>query len=224
MIVICTHQSPQVLERMLSSIKRCEQVPHRIAVVETSDSQVSKPIADEFGCLFTNTELKYEIGAYNHAMNEFPDEDEYFMFQDSLEMMQPGWEYHYRELSHGQKMVAMCTYTLLEDPCPLCGKKEFESLYGMEWPLSDATAVLSNCFYIPQSAKRKLKEFGIDRLVANDKNDTYATERVLGAIAHYTCGFDKVATILGDYIWHVDRFIDNTGFTIYIQKYILRRQ
>jgi hypothetical protein len=225
MIVICTHQSPEILRRMLVSIRKFEQESHKILVVETSNSQMSKSVADEFNCLFSNTELKYEIGAYNHALDIFPNEDEYFMFQDSLEMVQHQWESHYRILSEGRKMVAMCKYTLLEDPCPLCGKKEFESLYGLEWPLQEASAVLCNCFYVPQSAAKKLKEFGINKLTANDKNDTYATERVLGAIAHYTCGFDSVATILGDYVSGENfSFLPNTGFTIYIQKYIHKRQ
>lgn len=223
MIVICTHKSPDVLKRMVSSIRNFSTEEHKILLVETSDSEISKVVAEEYNCLFTNSELKYEIGAYNHAMNLYPDESEYFMFQDSLEILSFGWENAYRKLSEGEKMVAMCEYPLLEDPCPNCGKNEFELLFNKPFP-DTAKAVMCNSFYITQNGLVKLKEFGINKLVAYDKNDTYISERILGCIAYYSCGFADVSTILGEWVWSVDRFLPNTGFTKYINKYIYKRQ
>lgn len=224
MIVICSHKSPDVLKNIVSSIRKKSLENHQILIVETSDSQISYPIAKEYGCLFTNSELKYEIGAYNHAMNIYPNENEYFMFQDSLEIVQDGWEHHYRELSRNEKMVAMAAYPLIEDPCPLCGKQEFESLYGFKWPIDYASAAMCNCFYLPLSAKNNFKLFGIDKLKAENKNDTYAVERILGAIAYYACGFESVSALLGDWHWDGNQFLPNTGFTKTIQKLIFKRQ
>lgn len=223
-IVVCTHKSPDTVKNFISSIRKYSKENHKILIVETSDFQISKPIAQEYNCLFTNSDLKYEIGAYNHAMNLYPNENEYFMFQDSLEIVQENWEYHYRELSKNTQMVAMATYALIEDPCPLCGKKEFEELFGFEWPIANASAVMCNCFYLPYAAKENCKLFGIDKLKAENKNDTYAVERVLGAIAHYACGLESVSSLLGDWHWDGNKFTANTGFTQTIQKLILKRQ
>ena len=74
MIVICTHQSPQVLETLLESIRRFSTEKHRILVVETSQSHISKDIAHKYDAIFENTEKKYEIGAYQHAIKTYPNE------------------------------------------------------------------------------------------------------------------------------------------------------
>jgi len=224
MIVVCTHQSPQILELFLSSYQNCKTEDHKVLIVETSESQVSKDIANNYGCLFTNSALKYEIGAYNHAIKLFPNEDEYLMIQDSFEFIQPGWEKIFRQLSCGKKLVSICNYKLTEDPCPGCGKAEFEALFNKSFPSSEAYGVLSNSFYVPQSGMKMLIDFGIEKLKAENKNDTFATERVLGAMAHCSCGYDDLSTLLGPYEWIVDRFTDQTGFTIYIQKHIKGRQ
>lgn len=208
---------------MLESIEKKSE-NHKILIVETSESQESCDIASRHKCIFTNTNLKYEIGAYNHALNMFPNEQEYFMFQDSLEILKSGWEDVFRRLSKGEKMVSLCSYALLDDPCPGCGKDVFEQLFGLEFPVNNASGVLANSFYIPISAKNKLKEFGIEKLLANNKNDTYGTERILGAMAYYACGYDDLSTELGNYIWSVDRFLPDIGFTQYIQKNIPKRQ
>ena len=99
MIVVCTHRSPVILERFLSSLRNKSNEDHRILVVETSDSNESEDIAKKYNAIFTNTILKYEIGAYNHAMREYPSEPEYFMFQDSLEFLNNDWEVMFRNPS-----------------------------------------------------------------------------------------------------------------------------
>lgn len=224
MIVICTHKSPDVLRRMVSSIRKFSTEEHKILLVETSDSEISKAVAEEYNCLFTNSELKYEIGAYNHAMNLYPDESEYFMFQDSLEILSFGWEDAYRELSNGIKMVTVCGYPLREDPCPGCGKTFFESTYQLEFPVDKAWAAACNCFYVPQKGKQLLKEFGIDKIKAENKVDTYDSERIIGALAYSSCGIDDVSTLLDYWVWEGSFYRHNCGFTKYIYKHILHRQ
>jgi glycosyltransferase involved in cell wall biosynthesis len=224
MIIICTHQSPDILEQCLKSIRKFSKEKHKVLCVETSSSQISKPIAEKYDCLFENSELKYEIGAFNHATNSHPDEEEYFMFQDSVEIVADGWEHILRIPSSGDKMVALCAYKLIDDPCPGCGEDVFYNLFNKSWPLHEAYGVLTNNFYVTKTAKNKLKEFGIDLLKAENKNDTYGTERVLGAIAHHSCGFDSASSVVGDWIWDATQFRHDTGFTKYIYKHTLMRQ
>ena len=87
MIIICTHQSPLTLEKCLKSIRLFSEEKHKILVVETSESKESEDIAKKYNCLFTNSKLKYEIGAFNYAITNYPSEPEYFMFQDSIEVL-----------------------------------------------------------------------------------------------------------------------------------------
>lgn len=224
MIVICTHKNPDILGRILKSIKEYSE-DHRILVVETSDSQVSKEISLLYNCFFENSPLKYEIGAYNHAINLYSSESEYFMFQDSLEILQPGWEDIFRKISDNKKLVSICSYRLNEDCCHPCGKVKFESMFGLEFPVEFASAILTNSFYIPKSAMIKLKQFGIDKLIAESKVDSVDSERILGAIAYYCCGHGDLSEVLGPWNWDssANIFTPNTGFTIYINKHIVNR-
>jgi len=224
MIVICTHKSPEILKKIVSSIRKNSTEDHKILLVETSDSEISKHIEEEYNCLFTNTNLKYEIGAYNHAMNLYPDENEYFMFQDSLEILRIGWEDAYRQLSNGIKVVSVCGYPLKEDPCPGCGKVFFESTYQLEFPVEKAWAIGCNCFYVPQKGKQLLKEFGFDFIKAENKVDTYDTERIMGAVAYSSCGMEDVSKLLGYWLWDETRYRHNFGFTQYIYKHMQHRQ
>jgi hypothetical protein len=224
MIIVCTHESPDVLEQCLSSIRKYSTENHKILCAETSPSQISKPIAEKYDAIFENTELKYEIGAFNYGTNAYPDEDEYFFFQDSVEIVANDWEQILRAPSQGIKLVAPASYPLIEDPCPGCGEDVFYNLYGKSWPLHEAHGILNNNFYVPQKGLRMLKEFGVDKLTAHCKNDTFATERVLGAIASYTCGFDCTAPYVGDWVWDATQYRKDTGFTKYIYKHTLMRQ
>ena len=225
MIIVCTHESPDILEQCLSSVRKYSTENHKILCVETSPSQVSKPIADKYDALFENTDLKYEIGAFNYATNAYPDEDEYFMFQDSIEIVAEDWEHILRVPSEDKKMVAQSAYRLVDDPCPGCGEDVFYDLFGKSWPLHQAYGVNNNSFYVPNVAMKKLKEFGIDKLKAECKNDTFGTERILGAMAYYACGFDHSATLLGeDWVWDATQYRRDTGFTKYIYKHTLSRQ
>lgn len=224
MIVICTHKSPEILKRIVSSIRKNSKEEHKILLVETSDNKISKSVAEEYNCLFTNTDLKYEIGAYKHAIEFFPNENEYFMFQDSLEIINTGWEDAYRQLSQDVKMVALCGYPLAEDPCPGCGKVFFESTYQLNFPVDKALAVGCNCFYIPQKGKRLIKEFGFDKIKAENKVDTYDTERIIGAVAHSSCGIEDVSKILGNWVWERSHYRHNCGFTECIYKHMQYRQ
>ena len=225
MIIICTHESPDILEQCLGSIRKYSKEDHKILCVETSQSQVSKPIAEKYGAILENTDLKYEIGAYNYGTNAYPDEPEYFMFQDSIEIVAEDWEHIVRVPSEGEKMVAQSAYPLSQDPCPGCGADVFSQLFGKPWPVREAFGVNNNSFYVPANAMKKMKEFGIGKLKAECKNDTFATERVLGAVAHYACGFDHSATLLKeDWVWDATQYRKNTGFTRYIYKHTLMRQ
>jgi len=224
MIVICTHKSPDVLKVILKSIRENSTDNHKILVAETSRDQVSRCVAEEYNCLFTNSDLKYEVGAYRHAMRECPDEDEYFMFQDSIEILKFGWEDAYRQLSDGTKMVTVCGYPLAEDPCPDCGKNFFESTYGLNFPVEDAWAVGCNCFYISQKAKQSLESFGFHNIKAENKVDTYDTERIMGAVAHYSCGLEDVSKLLGYWLWDGTKYARDFGFTKYIYKHMKGRQ
>ena len=156
-------------------------------------------------------------------MNHFPDEPEYFMFQDSLEIVEKGWESAYRTLGQDTRLVSMCGIKIKDDPCPGCGMKEFSSICDKEWPMESYLTVC-NSFYIPYSAKNKLKSCGISNVVANNKNDTYATERVIGALAYCSCGISDVSEILGNWVWDGLKYLPGTGFTKYIYKHIKYRQ
>ena len=225
MIIVCTHESPDILEQCLKSIRKYSKENHKVLCVETSGSQVSKSVAEKYDCLFENTYLKYEIGAFNYGTNAYPDESEYFMFQDSIEIVAEDWEHIVRVPSQGTKMVAQSAYRLMDDPCPGCGEDVFYDLFEKSWPLHHAYGVNNNSFYVPASAMKKMKEFGIDKLKADCKSDTFATERILGAVAYYACGFDHSATFLGeDWIWDATHYRRNTGFTKYIYKHTLSRQ
>jgi hypothetical protein len=83
---------------------------------------------------------------------------------------------------------------------------------------------MTNSFYISQIAKEKLIEFGIDKIVAENKNDTYDSERLIGAIAYYACGITSTSEIVGDWNWDKTHFSPNIGFTKFINKNILRRK
>ena len=225
MIIVCTHESPDILEQCLSSIRKYSKENHKVLCVETSPSQVSKPVADKYDALFENTELKYEIGAFNYATNAYPDEDEYFMFQDSIEIVAEDWEHIVRVPSQGTKMVAQSAYRLMDDPCPGCGEDVFYNLFGKSWPLHEAYGVNNNSFYVPQSAMKKLKEFGIDKLKAECKNDTCLLYTSPSPRDVDACGFDHSATLLGeDWVWDATQYRRNTGFTKYIYKHTLSRQ
>jgi len=225
MIIICTHESPDILEQCLSSIRKYSKENHKVLCVETSKSQISKSIADKYDAVFENTDLKYEIGAFNYGTNAYPDEIEYFVFQDSIEIVAEDWEHILRVPSEGTKMVAQSAYKLIDDTCPGCGEDVFYDLFGKSWPLHKAYGVNNNSFYVPASAMKKMKQFGIDKLKAECKSDTFATERVLGAVAYYACGFEHSATLLGeDWIWDATHYRRDTGFTKYIYKHTLSRQ
>ena len=225
MIIICTHKSPDTLSQFLSSIRKYSKENHKILCVETSESQISKSVAEKYDALLENSELKYEIGAFNYATNAYPDENEYFMFQDSMEIVAKDWEDILRVPSEGTKLVALSAYKLIDDPCPGCGENVFYDLFKKSWPLYNAYGVLTNSFYVPKIAKDKLKKFGIDQLKAECKKDTFGTERIIGAIAYYACGFDHSANFLGeDWVWDATHFRHNTGFTKYIYKHVLSRQ
>jgi hypothetical protein len=228
MIVISTHKNPEILNNFLKSIFDYQTENHKILVVETSDSLACKKVADLYGVMFDNTDLKYEIGAYNHAIKKYPNENEYFMFQDSLEIVQPGWENIFRNLSDDKKMVAMAAYELAENCTPDGGpvpRQTFQNLFPNEiWPGEFCHGTLCNSFYLPKKAKDDLVKFGIEKLKAYNKNDSTTTERVLGAMAYCSCGFDHLGTTLGNWFWDGSCFIANTGFTIYIKKIIYNRQ
>lgn len=224
MIVVCTHNSPTVLEKFLSSLRLVSSEKHKVLVVETSDSEISKEIAEKYDALFDNTTLKYEVGAYNHALTTFPSEDEYFMFQDSLEFLTDDWETMFRKPSLGKKLVALCSFPLHEDPCYGCGKVFFENTYGKPFPTNESHAVMTNNFYIPKEGKELIMDFGFDKIKAENKNDTYDSERIMGAVAYYSCGITSTAEVVGDWIWDKTHFTENTGFTKHIYKHILRRQ
>lgn len=225
MIVVCTHKNPIVLERLLLSIRKYSE-KHKILVVETSESQESKYVSNKYCCLFSNSNLKYEIGAYNHGINLFPNENEYFMFQDSLEIIQSHWENIFRKISNNEKLVSLCSYRLNQDCCHPCGKDKFENLFGLDFPVDLGSAILANSFYIPKSAMIKLKQFGINKLVAEAKVDSVDCERILGAVAYHCCGHGDLSEILGPWHWEpgADIFSPNTGFTIYINKHIVDRK
>jgi glycosyltransferase involved in cell wall biosynthesis len=224
MIIICTHQSPLTLEKCLKSIRLFSEEKHKILVVETSESKESEDIAKKYNCLFTNSKLKYEIGAFNYAITNYPSEPEYFMFQDSIEVLKHQWEDMLRKPANSEKLVALCSYPLSQDPCYGCGKVFFENTFNKPFPTNESYGVMTNNFYVPQIGKQKLLDFGIDKIVANNKNDTYDSERLIGAIAYYSCGISSTAEILGDWHWAETHFSKDTGFTKYIYKHILRRQ
>ena len=224
MIVICTHKSPLILEKCLKSIQQFSKEPHKILVVETSDSKISKDITREYNCIFTNSILKYEIGAFNHAITEYPSEPEYFIFQDSVEILSYDWENMFRIPSNNEKLVALCSYHLAEDPCYGCGKVFFENTFNMPFPTNKSYGVMTNSFYVTQSGKTKLIKSGVNKIVANNKNDTYDSERLIGALAYYSCGITSTSEIVGDWFWDDTHFRENTGFTKYIHKHILKRQ
>ena len=86
-----------------------------------------------------------------------------------------------------------------------------------------STNLGSRCHFFLE--EHTLKEFGIDKLKAECKNDTFGTERILGAMAYYACGFDHSATLLGeDWVWDATQYRRDTGFTKYIYKHTLSRQ
>jgi glycosyltransferase involved in cell wall biosynthesis len=224
MIIVCTHKSPNILKRFIESFIKFSTEHHKILIVETSDSVESKKIADDYGCLFCNTDLKYEIGAYNTGVSLYPDEAEYFLFQDSLEAINYKWEEMFRVPSLGYKLTALCSYKLSKDPCPGAGKEWFENLFNIPFPTDGASGILCNSFYLPQKAKEALIKHGIQKVVANNKNDTYGTERVLGAMAYIFSGFATTEEHVGSWIWDETHFRKETGFTKFIYKHILMRQ
>ena len=224
MITICTHKSPEILSKCLSSIRKFSLEKHRVVVVETSEDQLSKDVANNYDCEFINSHLKYEIGAYNTSFKNFPDEEEYFCFQDSVEIVKKDWEKMFRVPSCEHKMVGLCSYPLKEDPCQGCGKNIFESLFNKEFPVNSGYGVLTNNFYLPKYSKDKFIEFGIEKLVANNKADTYATERILGAIAYYSCGYASTEEEVGKWVWDKTQFVKESGFTQYVYKHTLMRQ
>jgi glycosyltransferase involved in cell wall biosynthesis len=224
MIIVCTHKSPTILEKCLVSLRSFSKEKHKILVVETSDSDISEDIAKKYECLFSNSELKYEIGAFNHAITKYPTESEYFMFQDSIEILKNEWEDMLRKPSNGEKLVALCSYPLSEDPCYGCGKVFFEKTFNKPFPTNESYGVMTNNFYITQEGKNKLVEFGIHKIIAENKNDTYDSERLIGAIAYYSSGISSTAELVGDWFWNQTHFSYDTGFTNYIYKHILRRQ
>lgn len=224
MIIICTHQSPDILNCLLQSLQRYETEKHKIVVVETSNSEMSAEVCKKYKCNFINTNLKYEIGAYKHALNIFTDENEYFCFQDSLEILDFEWESVFRQACKSNELVALCSFDLKNDPCPGCGVEVFEKTFHKPFPLDEGIAVMTNNFYVTQIGKNKLLDFGLNKLEAHCKNDTYATERLIGAISYYSCGATDLSGILGEYEWSVDHFVLNKGFTKFIQKHIKKRQ
>lgn len=209
---------------ILESIFKYSTEQHKILIVETSDSTESKLIARDYCCLFQNTSLKYELGAYKHAINAFPDEKEYFMFQDSLEIIQQNWESVFRDVSMDKKIVALAAYDLASDPCPGCGMEKYESITGLTFPVEHGKAILCNSFYMPQYAKKELISMGIMDIPVENKVDTYDTERVVGAMASSSCGIDSLACKLGEWEWSVDHFVEGKGFMNVIKKNVLKRQ
>jgi glycosyltransferase involved in cell wall biosynthesis len=222
MIIVCTHKSPNILKRFIESFIEFSTEAHKILIVETSDSIESKKIADDYGCLFYNTNLKYEIGAYNTGLSLYPNENEYFLFQDSLEAVNYQWEDMFRIPSLGYKLTALCSYKLSEDPCPGAGKAWFESIFNIEFPIK-ARGILTNSFYLPKVAKDILIKNGLSLIKAENKNDTFGIERVLGAMAYNFCGLATTEEIVGDWVWHVNEFLPETGFTKFIKKHIYTR-
>ena len=100
----------------------------------------------------------------------------------------------------------------------------FESTYQLEFPSEKAWAIGCNCFYVPQKGKQLLKVFGFDKIKAENKVDTYDTERIMGAAAYYSCGMEDVSKILGYWMWDETRYRHNFGFTQYIYKHMQYRQ
>ena len=49
MIIVCTNNSPNVLETFLSSLRKFSKEEHKVLVVETSDSTISENVAKKYG-------------------------------------------------------------------------------------------------------------------------------------------------------------------------------
>jgi glycosyltransferase involved in cell wall biosynthesis len=223
MIVICTHKNKPVLERLLSSIKQHTVEDHKILVVETSENTDSKQLVEEYNGIFINSTVRlYEAGAYITAMQKYPNESEYFMFQDTLEIVYRGWEEMFRAPSMGTKLVALQKIKLWDDPGTTperlaqgigCGYHYFKDTFGAEWD-EKAFGVMYNTFYLPHSAVKHFFDFGIEKLFVYEKNQSSESERFWGLIACKTCGYDSTESYTGSEL----------GFEKYILKHFQYRK
>ena len=223
MIVICTHKNPQILRRLLTSIRKFSVEDHKILVVETSDSEESKSVAEEFKCYFFNSTVRlWEIGAYIVGLQRFKDEDEYFMFQDSLEIVAFDWEKMFRIPSCGHKVVALKKIELWNDPGQHQylldvgignGYYTFNSLFDDNWD-QYGYGCMYTVNYMPNSAAKQFLDYGIEKLFCYNKFEAIESERIWGLVACKTCGYASTEEYTGSFL----------GYLNYIIKHYEKRQ
>jgi len=223
MIVICTHKNIQTLERLLKSIKEFSVENHKICVVETSENIDAKNLVEkQFNAIFLNsTERLWEVGAYISGMQAFPNEKEYFLFQDSLEIVSFGWERMFRVPSGNTKLVALKKIELWNDPGQHKhllelgignGYYKFQELFE-KWD-ENGFGCMYTVNYMPQRAVKKFFKYGIEKLFCYNKCDAIESERIWGLVAYKTCGFASTEEFTKDFL----------GYKKYIIKHYIGRK
>ena len=208
MIVIASYNNSDFLKSILVSLRAHSTQQHAILVVETSETDGSGEIANNFSAAYHQSPGCYDTGAYNYAMLSYPEEPEYFMFQDSLEVVSSDWESIFRIPSQNKKFVGLRKFDFSSTGYydDYIGNQMYRKMYNRDF--SYTNGVVGPNFYLPNYMANKLLNYGSYQFNPINKDQARGMERVWTNLA-YDC--DGIA-FTEDY----------TGHEIGYEKYIIK--
>ena len=181
MIVLITHQSPEILEKCLETYFNFETEKHEILVCETSYNFDSQYVAQKYNVPFVCTGPYYEAGAINYVFQNHS-ATEYFFFQDSIEFMCFEWEKIFRIPSQGFKCVGMSTFPINHDHIDTITAREwYKAVTGNEYDWS-TDPIFGNMFYCPRTIKETLEANRCASFSPTSKLESCAMERIWSAL------------------------------------------
>lgn len=187
MIVIASYNNCEFLNRILNSLRVYSEKQHAILVVETSETDESVEIANNFSTAYHQSPGCYDTGAYNYAMLSFPEEPEYFMFQDSLEVVSSDWESIFRIPSQNRKFVGLRRFDFSSTGYydDFIGNQMYRKMYQRDFSFTNG--VVGPNFYVPNYMAHKLLNCGSYQFNPVNKDQARGMERVWSNLA-YDCG------------------------------------
>jgi len=219
MITICTHNSFSSLNRLLESIYKFSKNAHKIHVVETSNINSSQAILEKYDCLYTHTNNKYEVGAYNETLLQYPDEQEYYMFQDSLEIICSDWENYFKApIQHNIKEDCFISFWKFDINDFYAHEHHHEALkmYNkfLKRDIKYKYGTSSQVFYMTNNCAKKIY-LDSQKFIINSKLEACGMERIWTNLAYDHGYIPKFS---------VDYLHPETGYKDIITKHYLLRE
>jgi glycosyltransferase involved in cell wall biosynthesis len=182
MVVILTHKNIPILDQCLNSYNQFVTEDHKLIICENSDDDSSLIIAKKYDAEYLLCGPHYEAGGINEVFKKFPNEKEYFFFQDSVEFMCFEWEKMFRVPCKGYKCVGLSTFPIDHHYQDTIHAREWYSkITGKPYDWN-TRPIMGNMFYCPNSIKDVLLQNHCDLFIPNCKLDSCGMERIWPAL------------------------------------------